>query len=155
MKQIELPLYNPALRQRNSHHFCTKQRRNSELIARSCPKKYYCPAPRARPEGGESKPEETRTGRRKRRLDRHRTRACAGLEELLAATTGWAPTREHQPWLPPGTRRASCHQREWYKRERTLLAKHRSRHAYTDAGFSVLTPSAALYRNSRALSEMR
>ena len=60
-----------------------------------------------------------------------------------------------QPWLPPGTRRASCHQREWYKRERTLLAKHRSRHAYTDAGFSVLTPSAALYRKSRALSEMR
>ena len=66
-----------------------------------------------------------------------------------------APAVKRQPWLPPGTHRASCHQREWYKRERTLLAKHRSRDVYTDAGFSVLTPSAALYRKSRALSEMR
>ena len=77
MKQIELPLCNPALRQRNSHHFCTKQRRNAELIARSCPKKYYCPAPRARPEGGETKGgnenEEKNT-----RLDRHRNTSLRG-----------------------------------------------------------------------------
>ena len=46
-----------------------------------------------------------------------------------------------QPWLPPGTRRAPCQRREWYKRERTLLAEHRSRHAYTDADFQFSLPA--------------
>ena len=78
VKQIERPHYNPARSQGGSHHFCTRQRFNRELTARSCPKKYYCPAPRARPEGVESKPEETRTRRRKRRLDRHRNTSLRG-----------------------------------------------------------------------------